>query len=710
MKQRKNESEVFADLIRLCSSNGFIHILSYITVRDCLIFSQGELDTPDFGHWYSNNKLLRTEISTLQGLMLKTIIKCDAPEEVKFIDMINSVDLLMQDLHDSMLSYDGLALKNDGIPDFNKILSAKNSIKESIFYGSESAYPHQFLDLGVKKYQYDSAWIEANKGFSICDAKKIIDSLQYIIINNFNSIEELSNEGKLTTTSYLKPQSFTAEQVSLRSKVEVDNVIAFLNTFSFGINDTNNEFNETSDFNRANELPILKIEDQYTLFQSASLSQAFYENPTFWFLADKSYLPTATKNRGLFTEEFAYERLALIFGKENVFINLDLYKTPSKRICEIDVLILFGSKAIILQAKSKALTIKARKGDKETLDSDFSKAIQSAYDQAFLCSEAILNPRTIVKNCDGKEINLERNISEIYPVTLLSEHFPSLLYQTANKLVTQKHEIINPPFIMDVFTLDILTEFLTSPLYLISYIDRRCKTFGLITAGHELTIFSFHLKYNLWLQDDLSMLMLHDDVSVDLEIAVLSRTQYADGLRTPEGILTNLVGTSIGKLINSMNCADNRVAVELGLILLKMSEKHLNHLSDSIDYIAYKALQNTTSDFSIGMKDTGITFHANNDNLEVASLRLENHMIKKKYEQKASTWFGVLISPVSQKVRRAHYVESEWQYSQELEDILESKPKESDLGQIKKKVKFKMGRNDKCSCGSGKKHKKCCAP
>jgi hypothetical protein len=709
MNPKKSEAEVIDDLITLCSSNGFIHVLSYITARDCLILSQGELDKQDFGHWYSNNKLLRTEISTLHGLMLKSKIECEVPEELEFINMVNSVDQLMQDLHDSMLSSDNLILNNEGALDFNEIFSSKNAIKESIFYGSESAYPHQFLDLGIKKYQYDSVWIAKNKGFSISDAKKIIDFIQHLIINNFNAIDELSIDGKLTITSYLEPQSFTAEQVSIGSKVDIKNVVAFLDTFSFGIDDSNNEFNETSDFNRANELPILKIEDRYTLFQSASLAQAFYENPTFWFLEDKSYLITATKNKGLFTEEFAYDRLVKVFGKENVFINLDLYKTSSKRICEIDVLLLFGSKAIVLQAKSKSLTIKARKGDKETLDSDFSKAIQSAYDQAFLCSEAILDPCTTLKNSKGEEIILDRNISEIYPVTLLSEHFPSLLYQTANKLIIRKHEIINPPFIMDVFTLDILTEFLTSPLYLISYIDRRCKTFGLVTAGHELTIFSFHLRYNLWLQDDLSMLMLHDDVSVDLEIAILSRNQYADGLRTPKGILTNLVGSTIGKLINSMNCADNRVAVELGLLLLKMSEKHLNHLSDTIDYITYRALQDSTSDFSIGMKNTGITFHANSANLEVASLHLENHMIKKKYEQKASSWFGVLISPVSKKVRRAHYVESEWQYSKELENTLESKPRQSDLGQLRNKVKFKVGRNDKCSCGSGKKFKKCCA-
>ena len=44
-----------------------------------------------------------------------------------------------------------------------------------------------------------------------------------------------------------------------------------------------------------------------------------------------------------------------------------------KKVGEIDVLVIFGDRAIVLQAKSKRLTLEARKGNDNQIKDDFKK-------------------------------------------------------------------------------------------------------------------------------------------------------------------------------------------------------------------------------------------------------------------------------------------------------------------------------------------------
>lgn len=64
-----------------------------------------------------------------------------------------------------------------------------------------------------------------------------------------------------------------------------------------------------------------------------------------------------------FTETFCKEKLEAIFGKNRVVSNIDIIDPKKNKAGEIDVLAIFVDGAIILQAKSKRLTIEAKKGN-----------------------------------------------------------------------------------------------------------------------------------------------------------------------------------------------------------------------------------------------------------------------------------------------------------------------------------------------------------
>ena len=83
--------------------------------------------------------------------------------------------------------------------------------------------------------------------------------------------------------------------------------------------------------------------------------------------------------------------LATVFGNDHVYRNVNVFNKGS-RIGEIDVLVLFADRAVVVQCKSKKLTIEARKGNDLRLLDDFKKSVQDAYDQAYLCSKSLSDP------------------------------------------------------------------------------------------------------------------------------------------------------------------------------------------------------------------------------------------------------------------------------------------------------------------------------
>jgi hypothetical protein len=81
-------------------------------------------------------------------------------------------------------------------------------------------------------------------------------------------------------------------------------------------------------------------------------------------------------------------------------------------------------------------------------------------------------------------------------------------------------DVIQPPLVLDVFALDALTEMLSSPLRFLSYVNRRTGYTEQLLATHETVILSYHLRHNLWVENNVDLLMLSDDLSVDLDVAM----------------------------------------------------------------------------------------------------------------------------------------------------------------------------------------------
>lgn len=708
----RTEAEVFADLSELCASPGYLHAIAYFCFRDNTIRYGDEMMPEDVLEQFGMDRLVRTEISTLIGLSCKSDLNAEMQTPETIQRYIDETEILLKEIHHSMMPNmtEIFDPEQASDPNFNPFKNG-DFLREAIFYGGESAYHFQYRDLSSLKYKGDSDWLIYNKGFSSEDAISAITAIQELQnrkINEFIPSLDVNNPNSWTALDAYK---FTAEEISAESGIDLGVVTNVIESFvsPIGMSD----FSSLDDFNPKNAYPIIKTSDtEYLLFQNYSLVEALYETPFFWFYEDKSYRSTAMKNRGDFTESFSAQRLTRVFGDRNVFLNVEIVDSKRNIAGEIDVLIVYANRAIILQAKSKKLTIAARKGNDLSLRDDFKKAVQDAYDQAYSCATLLTDLSYKLIDDSGNELEIERNLCEIYPFCVVSDHYPALSFQARQFLNFSKTEVIKPPFVMDVFFLDVATEMLETPLHFLSYVNRRTEYNDKVLSTHELTILSYHLKQNLWVDDEYTMMHLGDDICADLDLAMLVRRCKVTGQRTPEGILTKFIDTTVGRLITQIEKQEDPGTIDLGFMLLLLSEDTVNQLNTGIDHIAKLALNDHECHdltIAIGAGSTGLIVHCNSDPLEVAGPKLERHAERRKYSQKAKEWFGICIDPETKKLKFGLKLLYEWEQSDELDRILADAPKPQRKINIGTVVKGrKIGRNEMCPCGSGVKYKKCC--
>ncbi len=425
--------------------------------------------------------------------------------------------------------------------------------------------------------------------------------------------------------------------------------------FSVPVEKRNEDFHELADFNVISERPFIRYgKDSFILFQQYNLFEALYDAPFYGMCQDDHYRDIATQNRGRFTEEFCRERLELVFGKENVHLNVDIFTSKSEKLGEIDVLVLFGDRVIILQAKSKRLTLESRKGNDGHIKDDFKKSVQQAYDQGYTCAKSLIDGTYQSVRANSEEINIPNNIKELYILCVVSDHYPALSFQAWQFLRFEKSETIHPPFIMDVFLFDTMTEMLQSPLWLLSYINRRTKYFERLNPYPEKMILAYHLKHNLWLDNEQERLLLDDRISADLDVAMTVRREGIPGKPTPDGILTRFATTTLGRIVKEIEASSEPATIDLGFMLLTLSEATVMSVSENIDGIMRMAkIDGKGHDLtvSIGAGRTGLTIHCNNDQRSVAFPRLYGHCTKRKSTHQADSWFGLCISPENAMLR-----------------------------------------------------------
>lgn len=717
VKTMRSEQEIFGDLSQLCVSPGYAHAIAYFCFRDNIIRYSGEMKAQDMQHLFSKNRLIRTETSTLIGLMLKNPIDYTLPQPSILEKYIQATEALLEEMHHAILDscWQEVDTTKGAEAQLNPFARGA-ALREPIFYGGESAYSFQYRDFSIAKYANDDPWLIANKGFSIHEAHNVV-----VVVSRLKEEKAIANMQTMLGKrgqeqwTFLPGKAFSVQDVVDYGHLNPVIVDRVLSAFSVPPDATNEQFKALHDLNVANVSPLIRMPNgKFLLFNIYSLVEALYEAPYYWMAADKAYASTAMWHRGIFTEQFAVERLRLVFGAENVLANVDIYESKNTKLGEIDVLVLFGNRAVVLQAKSKRLTLEARRGNDLQIKDDFKKSIQDSNDQAYRCAKLIEEGRCSFKDSAGNTVTLPARLKRIYVICLISDHYPALSFQAQQFLEFTATDSISPPFIMDVFALDAMTEMLSSPLHFLSYVDRRTRYTDKLMASHELTILSYHLKQNLWINDAHTMVMLDDDISADLDLAMLVRRDGVPGKGTPEGILTRFDATVLGRLVKAIEARPDPATLDLGFTLLTLGEDSVLKISAGIEHLSKRGIvdgKNHDITVGLGRGETGLTIHCNDDPISIAGPALQRHCLARKYTERARTWFGICVRPSDQALRFGLNMDFPWEQDDTMDELTKNMGKPNSLTASLRetgKKRIKVGRNDPCPCRSGKKYKKCC--
>ena len=714
----RTEQEVFDELESLCSSSGYVHALAYISSRDNLIGYDSELTGEAMAASYTPDRTIRTEFSTLLGLMIKHPVDFSLPTPSIIQELIDKTHTLLNELHaclnQPMLESlkRAFSAQKAGMPvDIHKPFRAADELREPIFYGGDSAYSFQYRDLALSRYSADDEWLLKNKGFSIADACSVSEAIKNLqnrkVLEAINALKDIDP----SQWTILPGFSFSVSELAAESKLTAETVSAVLDALTAPPSPTNGGFTSLGEFNIANACPIIRgPSGDYVSLQSYGITEALYDGPFYWMAADKAYRDVAFTNRGTFTEDFVAKRSRDVFGAKHVYKNVNILKNGN-RVSEVDILIIFADRAVVIQCKSKKLTLEARKGNDLQLKADFKNAVQDAYDQALLCSKSLSDPNLKFIGEDGTEITLP-TLREIYPVCIVSDHYPALTVQAAEFLTYETTDAIHPPLVTDVFFIDVLTEMLTSPLRLLSYINRRVNIGERVTTINELAMLGCHLKQNLWVDEKFNSVIIDDNMAIDLDTAMTVRREGISGTHTPKGILTHLEGTLVGRMLKAIENRPQPELVDLGFMLLTLSGGTLDTLNRGLEEISRQTREDGKNhDLTLAFDegDTGLTVHCGTlPNAEVAE-KLLWHCKLRKYAGRAGSWFGLAVRSEDGLPKFGINLRSLWSQ----DDLMDEATKGMGVGhkRLPTGLMFKpprIGRNELCRCGSGKKYKKCC--
>lgn len=704
----RSEDTIFRELAALCVSKGFVHAIATICFRDTVVAFSDELKTEDMASRAHPSCLVRTEITTLIGLMMRGPIDFSLPDQQPLSGYIEKAEALLEELHHTMLPPSPVRPGSD-----SKSTSAGDEftfgkfLREAIFYSGESAYPFQYRDLAPRKYASDSNWLLENKGIDLEVGRRVCGSLADIL--NERLLQTLNDlkDRPLAQWTMLPAFVFSCSEIASNIDKPISDIRAFVDAFTLPNDESNSHFCSLNAFNAAYAYPIIrKNSDEFVLFQYYGISEAFYETPFYWLFADQNYSDIALQHRGEFTEDFAEERLSRVFGRNQVFRNVEIERAKGKTLGEIDVLAIFGNRAIVLQAKSKKLTMEARKGNDQLLRNDFRKAVQDAVDQSFACAQLLFDSSIRLRSKNGRTVPMMGDLRTVFPIAIVSDHYPALAFQARHLLKVNSSDQIVAPLVTDVFAIDAISEMLESPLRFLSYLSFRARHGHKLMANHEHMLLSYHLKNNLWVEENVDILQLADDVSTDLDIAMAVRRDGVPGRATPDGILTRMEGTPFASIIGEIENSSDTVAIDLGLMLLELGENTVHEINGYVREILKRAAVDGrfhNMSISIAGGSTGLTIHCGRPGSAGIEAMLRHHCEVRKYDQRAKKWFGLALNAKG-SILVAVEVDGVWQYDHELE-MLARRWKSSSS---EKRERFKMGRNALCFCGSGKKYKHCC--
>ncbi len=710
----RSEPEIVADLESLSQERGYIYSFCRM-VDEYLWMKPNDPEIPD---WHSQLNL--RELTFLLGLMVKyQLTVTDPPTKWESDLHINKTNELFHELHQNHafpkteevnaaqvnLEDWESGLKNT----YTDWIKSGKGIVEPVFYGEEGAYDFQFLKMAAWRYRFDNQWIKSKIGIDVNSMTDIAGKIKQFTEHRINDVTRPSDFResclRLLSVFLIKPNNVPGAN---REEIEV-----FLETFSVEPGDgVNQNLDTIGKYNTADSHPIIKISnDLYFIPIYYNLAKSIYENPFYWILKDNDYKQTGLKNRGDVTEEIAFELLRGVFGIDNVFRGVKVQR-GNRDITDIDVLAVCGSKAVIVQVKSKKLTELSRRGDRKSIEKDFKHAVQDAYNQALLSRNYLLETDETLTVNEERVIQVKENIDDAYIICATGDHYPAINIQTKSYL---KKKATDPyPVVQSVFDLETISFYLRDPYDFIYYARQRTIHASHFEAESEMAFLGFHLNQKLFPTDgyDVTVISRYYAHLIDLSFPVLKGEHpFSDSAFK---VFHKWKNDDFDVLVNEVKVRSigHPQLTDLIFFLFDLA----GSVADKIFTVFGEIKRTTRHDLQphdatipISHVKKGVTLFSYPSTHVLSEPMIQEQFrgfaVARKYKCKASEWLALgSCAQSSNLIDCLWYSKEEWCYDENLERLSKILLKQ---GRAIRTDGRKIGRNSPCPCGSGLKFKKC---
>lgn len=577
------------------------------------------------------------------------------------------------------------------------------AMSESIFYGDSWVYDFQYIDFIKHLYRNDANRLKEKKDIDFSWIWPFWEWLSGELYNRINN-KKLKKDLLDVALDTYAALSFKEEEIP-------NDFLQFFRAFSFVPGEENVDYRHPMWFNKLEAYPIIRLNGIYYIPISFFLTKALYTTPHYRILEDKKYYNSKwASHRWNATEDMCLMLTEPIVWSDSSFKNVIIRDESGKDIGEIDVLLVIGNRAIIIQAKAKKLTEAAKRWDREKYMDDFQKAIQEAYDQWIVCREFLLDWKNTLW-VNEKQIKLKNDITDAYILCVTLDYYPSVILNT--KLFLEKKQNQDPrPLSISIFDLQIITDYLRDKFNLLFYIHQRIKYWEKILSESEISILWYHLSDKLYLWEEYTMCMIDNDFWALVDVNYPAKKWHWKKTKEFYELHSKWKNERFDQIIQHIETSGSPEFTDAILFLYGLSNDSIDDIFSNIDKFKQKAEQDgRTHDFSllfdevkmwITIKTYPIWFSQEE---MIKSVML--HTQARKYKSKGDLWLWFWFYANSDSDDWVVFIEkSQWSYDKDLESFTNSY-----LSKTPTIVDSKLNpirRKWPCPCGSGKKYKRCC--
>ena len=711
----RDVKDILLDLEHLCQEEGFIYTFSFITFTALWMPAEriGEVN------WHERPN--HQELALILGFLVKHPLNLAIPEsEDVFYYQNDRAHKLLEELHQAhAFTYSGSVaadapdspLRQDATAEaYQDWMDNGSGMVEPIFYAAEGASEYQFLETAERRYKYDSQWIQDQKGMDLGSMIKVTKQLkesQLARAQNLQYKDSLRDFCRQCFDLFLfKPEDFPHER---RHALQ-----HFISAFSIRPGDVNDTLDSIGGYNTVHSHPIVQVSnDNFYVSLLFYLCRSIYESPFYWMVRDEDYRDVALQNRGNATEEIAYETLKMSFG-DNVYRDIKARK-DGQDVTDIDVLVVFDNKAVIVQAKSKKLRISSRLGEGESIRSDFQEAVQSAYDQALISRLALTDHRYELVNSEGKCVLGARALDDVYILCITGDYYPALSVQIQYHL--RRSEDDPYPLAMSLFDLEILSCHLKDPYDFLYYLRQRTLTWEQFRAVSELALLGFHVESKLRPMQDVDFIWVDEHFSESVKASYLMMEGHWPRTHSKSQLAWNWRNESFERIIESVKGLKVSGITDAIFYLFDLAGAQMETLAKYIERVQIATLKDGNwHDCSMPMAGyiggiSYICYPAPSSPREFQMYRdhFQSFGVARKYKGYANEWIALAsITGTPKFIDMVWYSREPWQADQRLEELGTAVLKPGKvLDSAGRKLRRKPSRNQPCPCGSQLKYKKC---